>query len=412
MPPGLMARRQIDPPVLTYVTGAASGSNTNQYTFAGLSIGTEAADRLVVVVVSACDDSANAGEAPTGITCNGVAMDIHVSAAGTGANESSVAIATLLVPTGTTATFVVTYPDNRTRAGIAVFTLTGYNSATPAATASTTADATTSASLAMNVGAKQVGLVVSAASTTSNLSCSWSHGTEQFDTFLESGGVGNHSGTLLAPGSGSASVQGTWSGACDISMVGVVWSAGVSTPPEGPSALHVTDDFNRSDGGLGSDWTTYNGSPVISDNKFSGGSGNNGAYWSGGSFANDQYAEATIGDTTTTSGHYYGVGVRMGATQGYVWWYENYSGGKVQLWKSDGSGGWTVVGSTTTGVGSLVAGDALRAEVEGDTHRLYINDVLVATRTDSSFLTGGAPGLDCTNTATLDNFAGGDFPPP
>ncbi len=182
------------------------------------------------------------------------------------------------------------------------------------------------------------------------------------------------------------------------------------TPAEPSSALHVTDDFNRANGGLGDDWTTYNGSPAISSNKFSGGSGNNGAYWAVGEFAADQYAQAAIGDESTSAGHYYGVGVRMGPAQGYAWWYENSTGGKLQLWKSDGSGGWTMVGSTTTtGVGELVAGDVLRAEVEGDTHRLYINDVLAATRTDSSFLTGGAPGLDCTNTASLDNFAGGDF---
>lgn len=118
------------PPSLTFVAFTEDTSDNTVHTFTGASIGAADPTRRVVIVAHA-SDSATAFSF-TGITVDGNAATIHPAGATMTAN---VTIASLLVPTGTTATIVVTKsggtPD---RCGIAVYRAINETSASPHAT--------------------------------------------------------------------------------------------------------------------------------------------------------------------------------------------------------------------------------------------------------------------------------------
>lgn len=209
-------------PTLTFKTSSVSSSDLDTYTFSSLSIGTASTTRLVIAVCFAQNDNAAAGVAPTSVTIGGVAATIHVSGLGTSANESSVAIASAVVPTGTTASVVVVYPDSQARAGVAVYTLTGYESATPIRTGSNTADAKTTASLNMVAFSTQVGVVGSSNRFAGSTTCTWTNATEASDEALESS-QGSASSAYLDGTAGVVEVLSTWDQAGDLAIAGAVW---------------------------------------------------------------------------------------------------------------------------------------------------------------------------------------------
>ena len=112
---------------------------------------------------------------------------------------------------------------------------------------------------------------------------------------------------------------------------------------QGASATTVSDNFDRADGGLGSNWTTVSGTaaPKIVSNNLRVGTANavNSAYWSASTFGSDQFAQASL---PNSSGAQYGPGiaVRLSSTEGYFLWYGN-SSNTVSLWRMDNSSGWT-----------------------------------------------------------------------
>lgn len=119
---------QLPSPTVTYVTAVGSSSNTFTYTFAGTSIGTASADRLVVVCAMINARSVEPYFISS-ITIGGTAANIVVSSS---LGRNSV-IGYLLVPTGTTATVVVNLSGSGTpgRCIAGIFTVTGYTSAVP-----------------------------------------------------------------------------------------------------------------------------------------------------------------------------------------------------------------------------------------------------------------------------------------
>src|SRR5215831_9177895 len=115
--------------------------------------------------------------------------------------------------------------------------------------------------------------------------------------------------------------------------------------PQEASATTVSDNFNRADGGLGSNWTTVAGTsaPKIVSNTLRAGTPGalNSAYWSASTFGADQFAQASLpGSSGTQYGP--GIAVRLSSTKGYFLWYGN-SPGTVSLWRMDGAGSssWT-----------------------------------------------------------------------
>jgi hypothetical protein len=118
------------PPELTFVGFTEDTSDNTVHTFTNHAIGVADVTRRVVVVAHASDSTT--AFSFTGITIGGNAATIHPAGATLTAN---VTIASLLVPTGTTATIVVTKsggtPD---RCGIAVYRAINETSASPHAT--------------------------------------------------------------------------------------------------------------------------------------------------------------------------------------------------------------------------------------------------------------------------------------
>jgi hypothetical protein len=139
-----------EPPTLSYQTTTESGTDTTTYTFAGTAIGAESAARYVVV--------ATAGVAGAGlinsVTLGGNGMTEVVTVIGGAAMRGGIYI--LAVPTGTTASIVVTFANTQNRCGLAVWALYGLNSATAVDTATATAEGAGS----LNLDTQDGGIVV------------------------------------------------------------------------------------------------------------------------------------------------------------------------------------------------------------------------------------------------------------
>lgn len=204
------------PPTITYCGQAASGSNSTSYTFASRAIGAESATRLVVVGVISNNNAGTPGAAPSGVTIAGDAMTSDGSTLGTVSNEVGLSFWRRVVASGTTADIVVSFSDGQVRCGIVIFTVEGYESATPVSESGSTVAAdgfSTAISLAFATSSRQAGIVIGGLSTgitDSSNSCVLTNATEKADfrleTFYDYAAVGG----LIAPGL-SADIVATWS---------------------------------------------------------------------------------------------------------------------------------------------------------------------------------------------------------
>lgn len=183
-----------------------------------------------------------------------------------------------------------------------------------------------------------------------------------------------------------------------------------------PHLVHATaisDNFNRPDGSLGSNWTTVTGAsaPAISGNQVTAGTPNtaNAAYWSANAFTNDQYAQAQF-TTPEVSGQYGpGVAVRLSASgHGYFLWYGN-ADNTVTIFRMDAPG--TLVTLKQSGALTISTSDTWRLEADGGYLSAYQNGNLVLQAIDDHY-TSGSPGVWLYNsTNDLDNWSGGDATP-
>jgi len=183
------------------------------------------------------------------------------------------------------------------------------------------------------------------------------------------------------------------------------------------AGVTYSDDFNRADGGLGSNWTlgttgTLTGAAiaVVSNQaKASGSTGatNGGAYWNSGSISADQYSEIQVPSLPPTA-YWVGAIVRADSTMGnhYLAIYFNNGGTyTIALYKMI-SGTWSQIGSNYTSF-TATAGDIMRLSVSGTTLRIKLNSTIVITQTDSAISTG-RPGIATAGTVVMDNFNAGD----
>jgi len=194
-------------------------------------------------------------------------------------------------------------------------------------------------------------------------------------------------------------------------LVGAHWGANVgplgAAPPPG-----IADDFNRADGGLGSNWAVCQAAMAISGNKVVMAANPCSMYWNSGSFANDQWSEA---DITLNAAGFYMASVMVRAS--------NVNGGSGYLARVCGSCGDVAVGKRANfsqtefaSGGSIPTTQPttlrLRLEVQGTTLRAYVNDLLVVTTSDAE-LTSGRPGIQIatsnTTDCSIDNWEGGDL---
>ena len=176
----------------------------------------------------------------------------------------------------------------------------------------------------------------------------------------------------------------------------------------GAHAATVSDNFNRADGGLGSNWTTVSGTtaPQIVNNTAQPGSAGtvNSAYWNANTFGGDQYAAASFPNSSGTN---YGpaIAVRLGNSTGYFLWYGN-SDSTVSIWRMDSSSSWTELKASAKL--TIAATDVWQLQAVGSTLTGYQNGKQVVTATDTHYTTG-APGIWMYYASNqITNWSGGD----
>ena len=150
--------------------------------------------------------------------------------------------------------------------------------------------------------------------------------------------------------------------------------SGTSTTP--------TDDFNRADGGLGSNWSavTY-GALSISGQAVVGTSATAGAIRTGEAYAGDQTSQVEVTSAQLSGGQYIGPAVRMqsGGQDMYLGiYYWNNGTQQLRLYKSK-SGNWTQLGSSFNS-GPLAAGTQLKLTAVGSTISFLQNGVARISR--------------------------------
>jgi hypothetical protein len=184
--------------------------------------------------------------------------------------------------------------------------------------------------------------------------------------------------------------------------------------------LVASDDFNRTDGSPGSNWTQTNtdaGTMAIATNQIQPGNslGPSSMVWAGaGSFNNNQYAKLKL--TAITFGdNNYGIGVTVRASNDLTTTRDHYFfiAGTSGL----GTLGKTVNGTVTTLHSATVGwatNDTIELEAEGTTVRAMKNGVALGgsfTVTDTSLSTGkpGVTGTGDSGVAKGDDWESGNL---
>lgn len=109
---------------ITFVSSTVDTTNASEYTFTNHAIGTEAADRCVVVTMHSATLAASVSI--TSLTIGGNAASVLYDKFGNNGSQSrTAAVGALLVASGTTATIVVDPSESMVRMRIGVYTLTG-----------------------------------------------------------------------------------------------------------------------------------------------------------------------------------------------------------------------------------------------------------------------------------------------
>ena len=181
---------------------------------------------------------------------------------------------------------------------------------------------------------------------------------------------------------------------------------GVMTYSAGGGAS-VTDDFNRTNGGLGANWTTTSGqsAPSIESNTVtSGGAARHGAYYSGVTFSSNQKSCVKI----TTRGDSIGPSVRVqpGSQEGY-YLITGLSGVDAVLRRIDGTTFTTIATYTT-----IIAGDVVCISANGSEISATKNGSSFGTAVTDTTYTGGSPGIIFYYSGTkgyLDDFEASDL---
>jgi uncharacterized repeat protein (TIGR01451 family) len=176
----------------------------------------------------------------------------------------------------------------------------------------------------------------------------------------------------------------------------------------------VLDNFNRPDGGLGSNWSGATGGYRIVSNEVDVRAGGD-IYWQPAAFGASQEACVTLTRIDQVSRHHtlmLKVQSRNDWTAGVILVSYNAESRKVdvEVWNVP-SWKWVLVGSFTP-ASPVADGDRLKAQALAEgTVKVYIGDTLLGTADAGSFYagTGGQIGLWYLNAqdAVLDDFSGG-----
>lgn len=170
----------------------------------------------------------------------------------------------------------------------------------------------------------------------------------------------------------------------------------------------ATDNFNRADGALGVNWTGIAGNvPTVNTNACAGmsGGGDHGAFYSGASFANDQYSEGTL--TALTSGASY-IGVLVRGSSGNC--YGFYASTTDSYLFKVVSNTWTQLGATGP---AFANNDVIRIEISSSSITCKKNGSAsgMPSATGQTDIASGSPGIFAyEGTASrIDDWTGADL---
>jgi len=195
-------------------------------------------------------------------------------------------------------------------------------------------------------------------------------------------------------------------------LVGALLVAALAIP-RAAFATSLSDNFNRANGGLGSNWTTVAGTaaPQIVGSVVTVGTASalNSAYWSANTFGGDQFAQASLPNSSSTQ-YGPGIAVRLSSSRGYFLWYGN-SSSTVSLWRMDSSTSWTQLGQSAA-LTVTPSTDVWKITAVGSTISGYQNGNLVVQAADAS-IASGSPGVWLYYASNqIANWSGGDVAPP
>jgi hypothetical protein len=171
------------------------------------------------------------------------------------------------------------------------------------------------------------------------------------------------------------------------------WKINGQTVAGGGGGASASDDFNRSNGSLGANWTNAVADIVIASNTAANSALNDAdsfVYWNAASFAADQSSKVTIvyrSDSQLLN--YIAAGVRMsgsgGSYDGYVASTDGKSGiGHTEIGRYD-NGAFTSLKSVAT---TFANGDIIECRAVGTTISIYKNGSYVDSVTDTTYATG------------------------
>lgn len=140
--------------------GAASdASNLTTYTFTNKNVGAAGTGRVIAVAVQTRPSAIGTPRSVSGVTCNGNAMTAGPAFTGGSGGQPTVAWFYIVEPTGTTATFVVTFSNGTQNCAIATYRLFPVSS-TPVDTAVTTLNSPTSTLTDLEVKTQGLALIL------------------------------------------------------------------------------------------------------------------------------------------------------------------------------------------------------------------------------------------------------------
>jgi len=178
------------------------------------------------------------------------------------------------------------------------------------------------------------------------------------------------------------------------------------------------DSFNRSNGDLGSSWTSYLPGgvftpPRIISNTVQNTASNQAmaAFWSANLFANDQFAEFSV-TTSSGSGPVFSPAVRLTSSGGYECAFKSGIQNATGIYKAIGTSSTLLSAGVTQ---TLTSGDVLRCEVQGTTITQYYNGAVLQTASDTTYKAGSPGFVNYSNAAaasiSFHNWSGGNLHP-
>lgn len=430
---------------------AGVSASSNVATYSTVDIGAAASNRIIVVVVA----SELAASTPSGCTIDYGSGDTAMTA-GTGGNFGAVYAQTyrLLVPTGTTATIKVTFSATNptsTQNHIAVYRILDGVYSSAGGDGSSDMDATDPLTTGAITIASGGVFVAVAGKATDTVRATWANATEDLD--VDAGALGFTTATRATALTTTAVTCTGGTNGEDGALSYLIFtdnteptvvlnspadaaSTGDLTPTlnftgtdtnsdevEYQIQVHtdnafgtIADDFNRTDSStLGGNWSlgpesiahSNVGPQILSNRAYNEGTSDCDAFYSGASFNNAQFSQATLKSINSGTDEFSGVLVRASATD-YVMVQANKFGSNFRMYWYN-AGAYTSLGNYAA---TPAVNDVMRLEASGTTFYFYLNGVLRITGSDAGAPASGAPGIILSGSnadqSSLDDWSGGD----